>query len=68
MNLFVYWEYTNGSVRMYREYAEFIKVNYLSKFKTKIENILGLLSEAQMGLFGQTLFKSKNLVQVYLWA
>jgi hypothetical protein len=42
------------------------KVDYLSKFKTKIENILGLLSEAQMGLFGQTLFKPKNLVQMYL--
>jgi hypothetical protein len=33
---------------------EWMKFKYLSDFETKIETILGRLSEEQMGLFGQT--------------
>jgi hypothetical protein len=42
MNLCVYWEYTNESVRMYKEYAEIIKVNYQNQnwkyFRTVIRS------------------------------
>jgi hypothetical protein len=31
-----------------------MKLKYLSELETKIENILGRLSEEQMGLLGQT--------------
>jgi hypothetical protein len=42
------------------------KVEYPGKFETKIGNILGLLSGAQMDVrFGQTT-KAKNFTQVYL--
>ncbi len=43
MNLYVNWEY-----------MECMKLKYLSELETKIENILGRLSEEQMGLLGQT--------------
>jgi hypothetical protein len=43
-----------------------MKVEYLGELKTKIKNIFGRLSGAQMGSFRQSTLILKNLMQVNL--
>jgi hypothetical protein len=55
MNLFVYCEYVEIICTFAESMQNARKVEYLGKFKTKINNILGRLSGAQMYSYGQTI-------------
>ncbi len=60
MHMFVYWEYAKQiCLCIYQTTWNERKVKYLGKFKTKIKNILGHLSGAQMCSCGQTTLNQK---------